>query len=68
MAHELNIKLIAVGVENARQENILKVINCDFIQGFLHGKPAVFSSLLEQVYQQAAHDRIPRMLNSETKH
>jgi diguanylate cyclase (GGDEF)-like protein len=68
MAHELNIKLIAEGVENARQENILKVINCDFIQGFLHGKPAHFSSLLEQVYQQAAHDRIPRLLNSETKH
>lgn len=68
MAHELNIKLIAEGVENARQENILKVINCDFIQGFLHGKPAVFSSLLEQVYNQTAHDRIHRLMNSETKH
>lgn len=67
MAHELNIKLIAEGVENARQENILKVMNCDFIQGFLHGKPVMFSSLLEQVYQQAAHDRVHRLINSETE-
>ncbi|MFD1123328.1 putative bifunctional diguanylate cyclase/phosphodiesterase [Methylophilus flavus] len=52
MAHELNMQLIAEGVENAQQENILKVINCDFIQGFLHGKPAMFSSLLQQIDQQ----------------
>jgi len=68
MAHELNIKLIAEGVENARQENILKVMNCDFIQGFLHGKPVMFNSLLDQVHQQGAHDRIHQLLNSETKH
>ena len=68
MAHELNIKLIAEGVENARQENILKVINCDFIQGFLHGKPAMFSVLLEQIYQQSAHQRVHRLMPSETKH
>lgn len=68
MAHELNIKLIAEGVENARQESILRVINCDFIQGFLHGKPALFSSLLEQVYQQTTHQRVHSLMSSETKH
>lgn len=68
MAHELNMKLIAEGVENAQQENILKVINCDFIQGFLHGKPTLFSSLMEQVYQQASPQRSRRLLTTDSKH
>lgn len=68
MAHQLNIKLIAEGVENASQENILKVIECDYIQGFLHGKPAAFSTLLTQVYQQTKSVRVTHLFNSETKH
>lgn len=47
MAHELNMELIAEGVENTEQENILKVINCDYIQGFLHGRPGLFAALFE---------------------
>ncbi|HSI45814.1 MAG TPA: EAL domain-containing protein [Methylophilus sp.] len=67
MAHELNMQLIAEGVENAQQENILKVINCDFIQGFLHGKPAMFSSLLEQLDLQTLQEKFYPMLAAETK-
>lgn len=71
MAHELNLKLIAEGVENPQQENILKVMNCDFIQGFLHGRPAAFSALIQQITQQQA---VPAALHlieplvSDTKH
>ncbi|QDC44801.1 EAL domain-containing protein [Methylophilus medardicus] len=68
MAHELDIKLIAEGVENASQENILKVIQCDYIQGFLHGKPAPFSTLLTQAYQQTKSVQVPHLFNSDTKH
>jgi diguanylate cyclase (GGDEF)-like protein len=67
MAHELNMQLIAEGVENAQQESILKVINCDFIQGFLHGKPAMFSSLLEQLDLQILQEKTYPMLGAETK-
>jgi EAL domain-containing protein (putative c-di-GMP-specific phosphodiesterase class I) len=67
MAHELNMQLIAEGVENAQQENILKVINCDFIQGFLHGKPALFSSLLQQIDQQTLDQLSQPLLGVETK-
>ncbi len=67
MAHELNMQLIAEGVENAQQENILKVINCDFIQGFLHGKPAMFSSLLEQLDLQTLQEKSYPLLGAETK-
>jgi diguanylate cyclase (GGDEF)-like protein len=67
MAHELNMQLIAEGVENAQQENILKVINCDFIQGFLHGRPAMFSSLLQQIDQQTLDQLSQPLLIAETK-
>jgi diguanylate cyclase (GGDEF)-like protein len=66
MAHELNMQLIAEGVENSQQENILKVINCDFIQGFLHGKPALFSSLLDQLHQQSTVRHMQLLPSVET--
>lgn len=39
MAHNLNIQVIAEGVEHQIQENILRNLGCDFVQGYLHGKP-----------------------------
>ena len=39
MAHELRIKVIAEGVENEAQAALLQQIHCDFVQGYLYGKP-----------------------------
>ena len=39
MAHSLNIKIVAEGVETMEQFNILNDLECDFIQGYLIGKP-----------------------------
>jgi len=39
MAHSLNIKVIAEGIENKAQFNILKELELDSIQGYLIGKP-----------------------------
>lgn len=39
MAHKLNIKTIAEGVETEAQRNVLKSYGCDFMQGFLFSKP-----------------------------
>ncbi|MDP8567173.1 EAL domain-containing protein [Methylophilus aquaticus] len=58
MAHELNMELIAEGVENAQQENILKVMNCDYIQGFLHGRPGLFSALFEPTLAPRSHQKL----------
>jgi diguanylate cyclase (GGDEF)-like protein len=39
MAHNLNIKVVSEGIETKEQLNILKELGCDFIQGYLIGKP-----------------------------
>lgn len=39
MAHSLDMKVTAEGVETANQFSLLKEIECDAIQGYLFGKP-----------------------------
>ncbi len=49
MAHKLNIKVIAEGIETEQQRRILSVAGCDYGQGFLFSRPLPvydFGSLL----------------------
>jgi diguanylate cyclase (GGDEF)-like protein/PAS domain S-box-containing protein len=39
LAHALQIKVVAEGVENEAQREFLRSCGCDFIQGYLVGKP-----------------------------
>jgi EAL domain-containing protein (putative c-di-GMP-specific phosphodiesterase class I) len=39
MAHSLNIDVLAEGIETDAQFNILSNLKCDYIQGYLIGKP-----------------------------
>lgn len=50
MAHKLGIKLIAEGIENQNQQNILTDINCDYLQGFLFAKPQPLDQLIASVF------------------
>ena len=49
MAHGLDLKTIAEGVENAEQAELLKELNCDMVQGF-HYSRAVPSSEIKKLF------------------
>lgn len=51
MAHKLQIKTIAEGVETTQQLNLLKKFGCDYIQGYYFSKPLPFDALLEFLNQ-----------------
>jgi len=39
LAHSLGLKVVAEGVETAAQSGFLEAHACDFLQGYLHGRP-----------------------------
>jgi diguanylate cyclase (GGDEF)-like protein len=46
LAHALGLKVVAEGVENQRQQQILTALGCDELQGFLFAKPMTARALL----------------------
>ncbi len=46
LAHALGLKVVAEGVENERQRQILVQLGCDELQGFLFAKPMTARALL----------------------
>lgn len=47
LAHDMNLELIAEGVETKKQLKILNDIDCYKIQGFIFSKPVSFKKLIE---------------------
>jgi EAL domain-containing protein (putative c-di-GMP-specific phosphodiesterase class I) len=48
MAHALGLKVVAEGVENRAQLNLLATKQCDMVQGFLFSRPEPQISLKKQ--------------------
>lgn len=46
MAHKLNMRVVAEGVETAEQMQLLKAAGCDFAQGYYFAKPMTLEELL----------------------
>jgi EAL domain-containing protein (putative c-di-GMP-specific phosphodiesterase class I) len=40
MAHRLGNEVVAEGVETARQLSLLRSAGCDYVQGYLLGRPS----------------------------
>ncbi|MCD8511773.1 MAG: EAL domain-containing protein [Bacillus sp. (in: Bacteria)] len=52
MAHSLGLKVIAEGVEELEQMNFLKMINCDYVQGYFLSKPVGASEMIELLQRE----------------
>lgn len=54
IGHTLNLKVISEGVESTGQVDVLKSIGCDYIQGFVWGRPMSPEEATELVKAQAS--------------
>lgn len=52
LAHAMDLKVVAEGVETSEQSNLLKSMNCDYIQGYYYGKPQN-SNMLYKYYKKS---------------
>lgn len=52
MAHSMGIKVVAEGVEIHEQADFLLGLGCDFLQGYLYGRPAS-PSRSEELFEQS---------------
>ncbi len=56
MAHGMNMKVVAEGVENEQQLFFLRNLRCDMVQGYLLGYPLPASeaiALVDENHRQA---------------
>jgi diguanylate cyclase (GGDEF)-like protein len=56
LAHALGLKVVAEGVENERQQQILVQLGCDELQGFLFAKPMTARALLLWAMDDRQHE------------
>ena len=54
MAKDLEITVLAEGVETEQQKEFLKDLNCDMIQGYYYAKPMPTDSFAEYLEKQSA--------------
>ena len=64
LAHNLGARVIAEGIENARQRKLLRDISCDYAQGYLFSKPVPARDIAE-LLARTPPDRRPRLTLGE---
>jgi diguanylate cyclase (GGDEF)-like protein/PAS domain S-box-containing protein len=56
LAHTLGMRVVAEGVEEVRQLDKLRELGCDYVQGYLLGRPAAASSVRQTLLKLAPAD------------
>ena len=49
LCHKLGKRVIAEGVEQHRQSELLKELGCDVVQGFFYARPASLSDIAQLI-------------------
>ena len=49
LSHDLNLTVIAEGIQTKEEWNFLKKLNCNFMQGYLYSEPVKLSELVEMM-------------------
>lgn len=57
LAHELDLVVVAEGVECEAQYEKLKALGCDYAQGYLFGKPAAVSELTVMLQKNLSNEK-----------
>ncbi|WP_237562910.1 EAL domain-containing protein [Bacillus dakarensis] len=52
LAHDLNLNVVAEGVENYKQLSLVKQFSCDFVQGFYFSKPLSYDHITDFLLNQ----------------
>ena len=53
LAHQLGLKIVAEGVEEARHVEKLKELSCDYFQGFYYSKPLPEKEFIKLLNEQS---------------
>lgn len=57
LAHSLDLEITAEGIEEVEQYRQLKVVGCDYIQGYLFSKPLNVEEI-EKIYDHNLLEKI----------
>lgn len=66
MARTLGLKTVAEGVEREEQAQFLRAEGCDFVQGFLYGKPLSAALFLQTWQRQGMHTNVTSVATNAT--
>jgi EAL domain-containing protein (putative c-di-GMP-specific phosphodiesterase class I) len=54
LAHNLGLKVVAEGVDSREKQDLLEILNCDYMQGFHLGRPQTAEQLEKLLTPKAA--------------
>ena len=66
MAQGLGLMVVAEGIEESGQADILRTLGCDLGQGYLFGRPAPAASTLGSRYQDAGNETLASNIAAQT--
>ena len=67
LAQNFKLTVVAEGVENEAQEFILKLLDCDFAQGYFYSRPKCLEDLVDQAESAKKHHEFATNINGNCR-